>query len=238
MIMKHFLTIGLLIINCISCSQNKENDNNSSEHEIKISVIDTLDLEDSFWQINRFLEKEHPEHFKSPPDYSDTTNKHYITHYIKRHNLTVGGKTTALNKFCVAKSDTSKFKSFLQNQNLSRFFTSNSHFAFKFEKNNCLELFFLSNKSVSFNKSEITYFALERSSFGPSIAVRLTSKAGKRLNDFSKNHIGQEVAFMIDGVIYYSAKIGAPLDNNLFVLYPELPVDEINKILFSSKTSK
>jgi hypothetical protein len=233
--MKCFLTIGLLILHCASCSQNRDSNNTASEHEVKIILIDTLDLENSFWQINRFLEKENPEHFKNPPDYSDTTNEYYVTHYIKRYNVTVAGRTNELKKFCVPKSDTSKFKSFFENQNLAKFFTPDSYFAFMFEKRKCLDLFLLTNESVSFKKSDITYFALERSSFGTSIAVKLTSEAGKHLKDFSKNHIGQEVAFMIDGVIYYSAKIAAPLDNNVFAIYPDLSADEINGLLFSSK---
>jgi hypothetical protein len=233
-ILKGLLTMGLTIY-CLSCSQDKKGENKSLERKIKICVVDSSDLADRFWKINRLLEKEHPEHFKNPPDYSDTTNEYYITHYLKRYRVTVGGTTTKLDKFCVAKSNTLKLSSLINNPNYNKFFSLNSYFAYGFEKNNCLDIYLLTNKSISFQKSDLTDFFLESGPYGPSIGVRLNSEAGKRLKDFSENNIGREVAFMIDGVIYSTANIRASLDNNVFAIRPSLTANEINNLFFSQK---
>ncbi|MBS1508674.1 MAG: hypothetical protein JSS79_18710 [Bacteroidetes bacterium] len=228
---KILFTIVLLTGFLYSCSQGKKESGDFPDHKIKIAVIDTSNVRLCLWRVNRVLEKEHPEYFKKPINYSDTANEHYITHYVKRHTLTVAGRTTRTDNFCVAPKDTFRLNLMRRSPNYDSIFIPGSYFAFQFEKNKYHDLYLLTNQSITFLKSDLTEFSMEPGT--TAVVVKLNTEAGKRLQVFTEQNVGKMLAFLIDGVIYYIAKLGAPLNTNLFVIYPETTSGELSKQLFS-----
>jgi hypothetical protein len=236
------LTFSILIFSCANYRQKKTAAEKPQQFkcEISLSILDTSDLEISFWKINRQLELLYPENFKKPLDMSDTSNKFYVTHLLKKYITTIGGReilSNSLPSFCVAKSDTSKLRKFFSNTLYKTFFPQKTSFAYGIEtiKNNgCLDLFCISDTSLEFKNSEIAQISLIYSANGePAIGVKLNEDAGKKLKTFSESFLKRRMALLINGSVFNIATITAPLDKNYFDIVPKMTRAEIEKFLES-----
>jgi hypothetical protein len=234
------LTLSIVVFSCVNKSAKNTTAIKSQKftYEISFCILDTSDLDVSFWKINRQLEKLYPEHFKKPLDMSDTANTFYVTHLLKKHITTIGGRAFSSDQipfFCVLKTDTSELRKFLSDTSYNDFFPANSSFAYGVEtiqNNSCLDLFFISDTSVHFKNSDLEQVDLTYAPFGqPAIGVKLNEEAGRRLKSFTEMNLNRQIAILINGSVYCISKINAPLGKNYFEIVPKMTKEEISNLL-------
>lgn len=248
--MKFFFIISFIgLLSFCTHKQQKETApfSNASpfKYEIKLCLLDTLDLVTSFWKINRQLEKQYPEKFKKPLNMADTTNKLYVTHLLKVYRMTYQGRTTTnldrIPQLCVSKTDTIELRKFLDNPDYKNFFSPNSSFAYGVETQSnkgCLDLFALLDNSVSFKNADITKVFRDYNMAGsgrPCIVVTLSESAGRRFKDFLEKNLNRLVAVMINGSVYSYLFIGGVPNTNAFQINTELTEKEIDILLNTAK---